>query len=200
MSINYTITKNEQFNSLEISFNGKPCEAVREALKELRFRWHGQRRIWYGYKDEETVRAAIEGKTSDGKPSTDQKQNKPEAVNKYGVRVGDIFRMSWGWEQTNEDFFQVVELSGACSVRVRQVCLPVLEENAVGPMASNYTYQLPHEILPPSHGSIFVDDQERGDLHRVSAFDNQPFITIDKHYHAYRVNGDTLKTYESWYA
>ena len=31
----YTMTHNSQFNSLEISFDGKPCEAVRQALKAL---------------------------------------------------------------------------------------------------------------------------------------------------------------------
>ena len=54
----YTISRNDQFNSLEIAFDGKPCEAIRDALKALRFRWHGVRRVWYGYADEQTTRAA----------------------------------------------------------------------------------------------------------------------------------------------
>ena len=33
----YNITRNEAFNSLEITFDGKPSEAVRDALKALRF-------------------------------------------------------------------------------------------------------------------------------------------------------------------
>lgn len=59
--MNYNITRNEAFNSLEITFDGKPSEAVRDALKALRFRWHGVKKLWYGYTDEETARAAIEG-------------------------------------------------------------------------------------------------------------------------------------------
>ena len=58
----YTITKNPQFDSLEIAFDGKPSEAIREALKELKFRWHGVKKVWYGYADEDAARAAIEGK------------------------------------------------------------------------------------------------------------------------------------------
>ena len=58
----YTMTRNPQFDSLEISFEGKPSEAIREALKGLKFRWHGVKKVWYGYADEETARAAIEGK------------------------------------------------------------------------------------------------------------------------------------------
>lgn len=58
--MSYTITSNAQFNSIEILFDAKPSEAVRSALKSLKFRWHNQRGIWYGYKDEATVREAIE--------------------------------------------------------------------------------------------------------------------------------------------
>lgn len=47
--MNYTIAKNDQFNSIEINFSGKPCEAIRSALKNIGFRWNSVRRIWYGY-------------------------------------------------------------------------------------------------------------------------------------------------------
>lgn len=61
----FTITKNDQFNSVEVSFSGKPSAEVRDALKALRFRWHGVKRVWYGYATEEAVRAAIEGQGSE---------------------------------------------------------------------------------------------------------------------------------------
>lgn len=64
----YTINRNEAFKSLEISFDGKPSEAVRDALKALRFRWHGKRRVWYGYTDEETARAAIDNAGTEAAP------------------------------------------------------------------------------------------------------------------------------------
>ena len=56
----YTITKNPQFNSLEILFDGKPSDAVRSALKELKFRWHSVKKVWYGYAEEDAARTAIE--------------------------------------------------------------------------------------------------------------------------------------------
>ena len=55
----YTITNNPQFNSIEIAFDGKPSEAVRDALKTLRFRWHQAKKIWYGYADADAVAKAI---------------------------------------------------------------------------------------------------------------------------------------------
>lgn len=59
----YAINKNVNFNSLEITFAGKPDEQTRNALKANGYRWHGVRRIWYGYTDEQTIRAALDGVT-----------------------------------------------------------------------------------------------------------------------------------------
>ena len=80
----YTITNNPTYNSIEILFDGKPTEEIRNSLKALRFRWHNIKKVWYGYSTEEAVRAAIEG--TPGKQSQPQK----EKVNKYGVKVGDL--------------------------------------------------------------------------------------------------------------
>lgn len=57
----YTITNNNQYNSIEIAFDGKPSEAVRDALKALRFRWHKVKKVWYGYADAEKIAAVLEG-------------------------------------------------------------------------------------------------------------------------------------------
>lgn len=58
-TMTYTITNNPTYNSTEITFDGKPCEAVRNALKALKFRWHSVKRCWYGYASEEAVAGAI---------------------------------------------------------------------------------------------------------------------------------------------
>lgn len=60
----YVINKNNDFNSLEITFAGKPDEQTRNALKANGYRWHGVRRLWYGYTDEQTIRAALDGVTT----------------------------------------------------------------------------------------------------------------------------------------
>ena len=73
----FTITKNDQFNSVEVSFSGKPSAEVRDALKALRFRWHGVKRVWYGYATEDAVRAAIEGQS--GEKTTNSTETAPKA-------------------------------------------------------------------------------------------------------------------------
>ena len=44
----FTITDNQEYGTLEIKFDGKPSEAVRDVLKANKFRWHGKKGIWYG--------------------------------------------------------------------------------------------------------------------------------------------------------
>ena len=44
----FTITDNHEYGTLEIKFDGKPAEAIREVLKAHKFRWHGKKGIWYG--------------------------------------------------------------------------------------------------------------------------------------------------------
>lgn len=204
----YTIATNPDFNSLEISFPGKPSEAIREALKALRFRWHGAKKVWYGYTTEEAARQAIEN--AEGEKPTEAKKPaaKAEKVNKYGVKVGDIFEASWGYEQTNVNFFQVVSLVGETSVRVREVYLDMIEDSAVSPMSSDRTYKLTSELLPPASRSIFIKDQENGDVKRIKpGYDKDPELAkancsfnLSTFASAHKCNGETVNTYESWYA
>lgn len=200
----YTITTNEQFNSIEITFDGKPSEAIRTALKDMHFRWHGVKKVWYGYKDEETVKKALE-EAENGKTT---KAPKAEKKNKYGVKVGDIFSSSWGYEQTNVDFFQVIALVGECSVRVREVHPKMIDENPTCGMAADRTYKMTTEILPPASHSVFIKDQENGDLKRIQpGYHKDPeiakancFFTLSSFASAYKCNGETVTEYESWYA
>ena len=52
---NYTITNNDYFKSIEISFTEKPFDDVRNILKALRFRWHYTKKVWYGYANKQVL-------------------------------------------------------------------------------------------------------------------------------------------------
>ena len=204
---NYTITANNTFNSLEISFETKPSEQIINALKQLRFRWHNVKKIWYGYKDEETVRNAIENTGKENTPEK-KKTTAKEKTNKYGVKVGDIFSASWGYDQTNVDFFQVIALVGETSVRVREVYPQMIDEKPTCGMAADRTYKLTNELLPAASRSVFIEDQENGDLKRIKpGYHKDPEEAIKNCYFylasfasAYKCNGETVTEYESWYA
>lgn len=195
----YEIKENAQFNSIEIWFNDKPSATVRDALKSLKFRWHGVKKCWYGYADRDAVEKAINGETA----ATDAKPT-PEKTNKFGVKVGDIFSASWGYDQTNNDFFQVIALVGETSVRVREVYLPITERRPVSGMSEDRTHSVVRELLPAANYSVFIKDQERGDLKRLKSYAadgvSYPQFAIASFANAHLCTGDTIDVYESWYA
>lgn len=128
-------------------------------------------------------------------------------ANKYGVKIGDIFSASWGWEQTNVDFFQVVALVGETSVRVREVRPPMIKDNAVSGMSADRVYRLTGDLLPAAPHSVFIKDQEKGDIKRLSpGYDPDPekakqncIFKLASYATAHKCNSDTVETYESWY-
>lgn len=199
MTTTYTI--NEKFNGIEITFDSKPGADIRTQLKENGFRWHNKKGLWYAKNtpDRLTLAEAIsEGKTAP------KKEKAPKAkANKFGVQVGDIFESSWGYEQTNVDFFQVVELVGTSSVRVREVYPELTEENATCSMAADRTYKITKELLPPAERSTFIKDQEKGDLKRLKSYAadgiSNPQFKLSSFADAWLVTGETTTAYESWY-
>lgn len=55
----FTISDNAEHGSLEITFDSKPSEAVRDVLKENKFRWHKAKKVWYGYGNREDITNAL---------------------------------------------------------------------------------------------------------------------------------------------
>jgi len=120
------------------------------------------------------------------------------------VKVGDVFSMSWGYDQTNVDFFQVIAKVGKESVRVRQV-VPTLIHEDPGMMCADRTYEIPKDgtLLPKSSYSVFIKDQEQGDTKRIQVCDyykdKKVYLKIGDHF-AFKETESTAKHYESWYA
>lgn len=56
-----------------------------------------------------------------------QERKRQPSQNMHGVHVGDLFYASWGYEQTNVDFWQVVELKGKQTAIIRQICSELVE-------------------------------------------------------------------------
>ncbi|MGI6234408.1 MAG: hypothetical protein ACOYI6_04035 [Christensenellales bacterium] len=56
-----------------------------------------------------------------------QERKRQPSQNMHGVHVGDLFYVSWGYEQTNVDFWQVVELKGKQTAIIRQIYSELVE-------------------------------------------------------------------------
>ena len=194
------ITLNQEFNGIEIAFDSKPEAATIEALKNNNFRWHRVKKLWYAKQTPERIKLAES--IAEGKAEVKAESNEPKK-NYFGVKVGDFFHMSWGYEQTQNDFFQVIALVGEKSVRIREVC-PAYTSSAVSGMSEDRQYKLDtSEILPPSSFSVHIKDQEKGDLKRLKSYaadgKSNPQINMTSYADAYYCNGNTCKCYESWY-
>ena len=193
---NYEIKKNEQYNSNEVYFDGKPSDEVRTNLKALRMRWNRVKGCWYGFASDEQLEQAING----GNDVAVAKPVKAEKKNKFGVKVGDMFYASWGYDQTNIDMFQVVALVGEQSVRLKQVCPTIKEEDGIGFMSRNVSYEVTNELLPATDYSVFIKNQKDGDIKRIQKdrWDGEVYIHLDSVANAYPYYGSKL--YNSWYA
>ena len=71
---------------------------------------------YYAFKTEESMRSYIEKYIEERKTMEESKKTRKEEQKKRNaevvVNVGDIFCYSWGYDQTNVDFYQVIEVKG----------------------------------------------------------------------------------------
>ena len=52
-----------------------------------------------------------------------EKAKKADAMANHGVVVGDVFRCSWGYDQTNIDYYEVIAITGKTATICRIGCL-----------------------------------------------------------------------------
>ena len=97
----------------------------------------------------------------------------------------------------------MVELVGSSSVRVREVHPAMISESPTCSMAADRTYSITKDMQSYPEHSIFISDQEHGDLKRLKSYAadgvSNPEIKIRDYISAYLETGDTITTYESWY-
>ena len=138
----YILTKNADFGSLEITFDGKPAQAVRDALKALRFRWHGVRRVWYGYADEATTRAALDGVNGSTVPAEDQNSEQAEQPD----RVSSLPSIRF--------YYNGIKVNGGDLIK----CHYSADENGATIYASGYGAELPRALFDVRNDTDFMTD------------------------------------------
>lgn len=181
-----TITENKALNGLEVSFKNKPSTTVLSTLKENGFRWHREKKLWYA-KDNEKRRAVLLG-LQEGK-TISKPQQKKAVENKYGVKVGDIFLLSFGYSMTLYDFFQVVSVTES-TCRVVEI-EPTCTHGDI--MTPRFQAEL-GKIHRRKENSHWVKDQVKGDLKRIGTWNGSPHIAFDNgYYHAYPYNGHEVE-------
>lgn len=81
------------------------------------------------------------------------------------MKVGDIYSMSWGYEQTNNTFYRIKALRGKTQAIIQEIKLAVKSvENSTG-MSADYEYDTSDYELVKN--SVFVKDNEKGRIVKI---------------------------------
>ena len=177
-----TLNRNVEHNGIELLFDGKPSVSVRNALKSNGFRWHGVKKLWYARETEARLNFAnqLAGNKLEVR---EENHTKKQVANKYGVKVGDVFHQSWGYNMTINTFYQVISVT-ASSVRVIEVEPEILKDECQG-YCGDILFKNPNgEMLPKATGyTSFIKNQETGDLKRVyhNEINNMTTISLGNH-------------------
>jgi len=102
---------NNELNGVELYFPTKPKQTFIDSLKAAKWRWNRAKNCWYTKQTPEAIEFAKT--TANGNLQSTSEAIKPAktVTNEHGVKIGDIFYTSWGYEQTNVDFFQVIAVT-----------------------------------------------------------------------------------------
>lgn len=135
------------------------------------------------------VDAFLEERIAAGKASVEYREKrkaerKAKMAEPNPLKVGDVLRCSWGYDQTNVDYYQVLELVGKRSVIIREIgCRSI--EGSEGFMSDR---------VSPVPGSFLENSKPM--LKRVGMGGE---VKIASYASAYKVEPNET-TYRSWYA
>ncbi|RGT59568.1 hypothetical protein DWX17_23655 [[Clostridium] innocuum] len=193
----FKINMNEELSGVELTFSQKPDTRILTTLKDAGFRWHRVKKLWYAKRSETTLQVIAELKEG---PSGTVIDNEPkptdagsEKENLDGVKIGDLYVASWGYEQTNLSFFQVVKIS-AHNAWFIEVAPEVKEESDATWGSRTISFKTDGGMLTPIRNATFIKDQLRGDRKSTK----HGTIKFAGYAYAHKYNGSGL--YESWYA
>lgn len=113
-----TLSINAQYNGIELTFQEKPSEAIRNSMKAAGFRWHGVKKLWYAKNTAERMELA-QKLSADSTPGTVAAASAAaEPVSKFGIKAGDILADSWGYSMTIVEFYKVTKIISATKIEI----------------------------------------------------------------------------------
>lgn len=97
--------------NIQVYYKDTPCiSAICFVGRAINPTWH------YRFKNAEQRQAEVTNTFNNVQARADRKAEykakAKKASNNHGVKVGDVFRSSWGYDQTNVDYYQIISVSG----------------------------------------------------------------------------------------
>ncbi|RBQ27614.1 hypothetical protein [Arcobacter sp. CECT 9188] len=176
---------------LELSYNkdNKPVARLYKPTPKAKYSQEKQLFGFYFHSEDRRVdflsddyEKRFGNKQADENYKKDKKAKNEKEV--LEVKVGDIFKDSWGYEQTNVDYYQVVAKPSNCFIVVKQISSEFTNDNT-GCSMSAYVKPIPNEFINDTETKYKLN----GKSIKTSSFSR-----------AYKVeNIETEKAYCSWY-
>ena len=114
----------DDLNDLEIFADISKMVACCHTPKTKKPFWH------YRFKDlkqmDDTIKRAIESRISQKQSVIERRKERSQG---HDYQVGDFIYCSWGYDQTNVDFFKVVSLKGKQTIEIVKVQKEYVEQN-----------------------------------------------------------------------
>jgi hypothetical protein len=162
----YTLYAKDERFGFEVYASTSPLVvAVAFGGKRSKPYWH------FRFKDEARLKAKIEDSLNGLMEWSERKAKyKAERTKPHNVQLGDIFRSSWGYDQTNIDFYECTKVMGSM-IEIREIA-QMREEK--GFMTGDCV---------PSPGHYIGKPMKK----RVSMDSNEPSVNIASYASAYRI-------------
>jgi len=115
-------------------FESSPKYPPHDSLIGMAFAGKSTKPLWHlRFRDRAQLDKKIEAEVASRSAIVSEKQKRQQQRSEFQhtLEVGDILYSSWGYDQTNADFYQVVEVMGK-SVKIREIAAKhVGEDSAV---------------------------------------------------------------------
>lgn len=192
MTKRYENAKVEEFHNIKLmtgtNKNGKPVLAVWKGRQSNPF-------SHYFYNSVEQRDQAIESAKTRELEHVEYDRKKKEEKKNLGTpdfKVGDIFHESWGYDQTNVNFYEVVEKASAHYAIVREIC-----QNQV-PGSQGFDCC----NVRPAPGEYLNDDTMRVKIQFQSWSSEKTLYFKSRSFSSATIIKDpeNYTTYKSWYA
>ena len=128
----YSITVNKEFNSTEVKFDGIPPKEIRNKLKEIGYKWHKTKGVWFGRKTVEQLERILSAKSCEisvkdepQRKDTDKerKQRKQRVCDYVDIVMKEVYSKSKDnkmREYLLDDIFDIAVLSNGYMVEVEK--------------------------------------------------------------------------------
>lgn len=140
------IVINKEKNGEELYFENKPEYENIKILKKNGYKWHNSKKCWYR--------------------KLNYKGTDKEKKNYLGINIGDIFCYSWGYEQSNINYFEVVGLKGTKQIIIREISYEITETTG---FESYKVRPVKNKFL---QNSQFIKDNNIGAIKQVKGLQN----------------------------